>query len=360
MRRVALITGITGQDGGYLAELLLSKGYEVHGTTRSLTGPAAVRFRELMTGPIGDESAPGLNRVELHEVNPLDDDALSQLVVSVQPAELYNLAAQSHVGRSFEIPEETHKANAVVPMTLLKLLRETPALQTCRFYQASSSELFGDATESPQSETTPLRPRSPYARGKAEAFDSVRQVREKHGLFACNGILYNHESTRRPPEYVTRKVTQAAARIAAGLQQTLEMGNLDVGRDWGYAKEYVEAMWLMLQQPSPSDYVIATGVWHSLTDLLERAFSRVGLSWRDHVVVQPNLIRPVEVHRLVGNPTKARTVLGWQARTSFEQLIDMMTDHDVQLVRSDNLARSVNSVRSENAPSVGAEPHAHS
>ncbi|MEW4531082.1 GDP-mannose 4,6-dehydratase [Maioricimonas sp. JC845] len=320
MPRRALITGVTGQDGSYLAELLLQKGYEVHGTTRSTGSEAARRLCSIVAERGGN--------VRLHETSLQNDDEVARLLEDVRPDEIYHLAAQSHVGRSFELPQATLDANAGVTLRLLEAVRKQQ--REIRIFHAASSEMFGRPTESPQSERTPFVPRNPYATSKVCAFHLVANYREAHGLYACSGILFNHESPRRPERFVTRKITLAAARIAAGLQQTLTLGNLDVGRDWGFAGDYVDAMWRMLQQNEPTDLVIATGRWHTLEQFLERAFQRVNLDWRDHVRQDPALMRPAEPGRLVGDASLARKRLGWEATTSFEELVDRMVDADVE------------------------------
>ena len=325
MNRRALITGITGQDGSYLAELLLSKGYDVFGVTRDVHSPKAAALRRLIDGS-GLDAA----RLVLDECDLTSLAAVSRLCDEVQPDEIYSLAAQSQVGASFDRPWETLQANAAATLILLEAVRDFDRNgRSVRIYHASSSEMFGAPAEYPQTESTRFYPRSPYACAKVYAYYQVVNYREAHGLYACNGILYNHESPRRPPNYVTRKITHAAARIAAGLQESVTLGSLNVGRDWGYAKEYVEAMWRMLQQDQPDDYIIATGEWHTLEELLDRAFQRVGLDWRDHVRQDPALMRPTEVTRLQGDITRARDRLGWEPATRFAELVDLMVDADV-------------------------------
>lgn len=333
----ALITGITGQDGSYLTELLLGKGYEVHGTTRSLTSSQSAAFRSLIQA-----EQQNLSTVKLHECDLTSLEQVSRLCLAIEPHEIYHLAAQSHVGRSFEFPLETLQANAQATLTLLEAVRSLQQ-QGCevRFYQASSSEMFGVPAQYPQTEQTPFHPRSPYACSKVYAYHQVANYREAHGLFVCNGILYNHESPRRSEAYVTRKITLAAARISLGLQNKLTLGNLDVGRDWGYAKEYVLAMWKMLQHDEPDDYIIATNQWHTLEEFLERAFKRVNLHWQDHVDQDPKLLRPVEVTRLQGDYSKAHTKLNWQPQTGFAELVDLMIDADLQYAASELPKHSV-------------------
>ena len=326
MTRKALITGITGQDGSYLAELLLSKGYEVHGIIRR-----ASTFNTGRIEPIYADPHSGKNRLFLHYGDLSDASALARLVGKIQPDEVYNLAAQSHVRVSFDSPEYTTDITATGAVRLLEAIRET-GLQP-RFYQASSSEMFGQVTETPQTEKTPFHPRSPYGCSKAYAYWITVNYRESYGLHASNGILFNHESPRRGETFVTRKITRAVAHIQAGLQQKLYLGNLDAKRDWGYAKEYVEAMWLMLQQPEPDDYVIATGETHSIREFLDVAFGHVGLDWRKHVEIDSRYYRPAEVDLLIGDYSKARRKLGWQPKTKFAELARLMVDADIQLLK---------------------------
>lgn len=322
-RRRALVTGATGQDGTYLTELLLAKGYEVHGTTRHPGSLAARRLSELVAA--NPRSAP---QFRLHCLDLTEAAAVSQLISVVEPDEIYNLAAQSHVGRSFELSFETLEANARGALSVLEAARRLNDETRVRVYHASSSEMFGAPREFPQNEQTAFRPRNPYACAKVYGFHQAVCFRDAYHLFVCNGILYNHESPRRPANYVTRKITRAAARIAAGLDREVILGNLDGGRDWGYAPEYVEAMWRMLQQPAADDYVIATNEWHSLPQLLELAFSRVGRNWKEHVRSDPRLARPAETGRLQGDYSKAERLLGWKPTTSFESLIALMVDFD--------------------------------
>jgi GDPmannose 4,6-dehydratase len=321
----ALITGITGQDGSYLAELLLAKGYQVHGIIRRASTFNTGRLQSIYTDPHVER-----NRLFLHYGDLSDASGLARLIGSIQPHEVYNLAAQSHVRVSFDSPEYTTDITATGTVRLLEAIRETGIKP--RFYQASSSEMFGKAAEVPQTETTPFHPRSPYACAKAHAFWITVNYRESYDLHASNGILFNHESPRRGETFVTRKITRAVAHILAGLQSKLFLGNLDAKRDWGYAKEYVEAMWLMLQQDTPDDYVIATGQTHSVQQFLEAAFEHVKLNWRDHVEIDPRYYRPAEVDVLIGDSTKARTRLGWQPRTSFPDLVRLMVDADIKLL----------------------------
>ena len=327
--RVALVTGVTGQDGSYLAESLLADGYAVHGVTRDPAGAKAAALYEL-PGVV-----PHADRLTLHAADLADGAAVLRLTAEVEPGEIYNLAAQSHIGESFKSPAGTVAANAVAVANLLEAARTLstgPHRRGVRVYQASSSELFGAPDAAPQNEETPLRPQNPYASAKACAYHLVRNYRDGYGLFACNGILFNHESPRRPPNYVTRKITLAAARIAAGLQHTLTLGYLGAARDWGYAKEYVEAMRAMLAAGAPDDYVLATGKTHTIEDLLSAAFGRVGLDWRAHVATDPAFERPTEVRNLVGDASKAARVLNWRPRTGFRELIDLMVDADIRRV----------------------------
>ena len=317
----ALVTGITGQDGSYLAELLLEKGYEVHGIIRRASTFNTSRIDNLHANPDIHDA-----RFFLHFGDISDSTSLIKLLYRVQPDEIYNLAAQSHVRVSFEIPEYTGDVTALGAVRILEAIRET-GLQA-KFYQASSSEMFGKAQEIPQRETTPFYPRSPYAAAKLYAHWITVNYRESYEMFACNGILFNHESPRRGETFVTRKITRAVANIQAGLQAKLYLGNLDAKRDWGYAKEYVEAMWLMLQQPEPGDYVVATGETHSVREFLEEAFAHVGLDWERYVEIDPKYYRPAEVDLLVGDASKAKAVLGWTPSTHFKDLVRLMVDAD--------------------------------
>ena len=317
----ALITGITGQDGSYLAELLLAKGYEVHGIIRRAstfnTGRIDHLYKDLHVNGV---------KLFLHYGDLSDSTNLIKLLYRIRPDEIYNLAAQSHVRVSFDIPEYTGDVTALGAVRILEAIRETGLI--AKFYQASSSEMYGKVQEVPQRETTPFYPRSPYAVAKAYAYWMTVNYRESYGMFAVNGVLFNHESPRRGETFVTRKITRAAVSIEAGLQDKLFLGNLDARRDWGYAKEYVEAMWLMLQQERPDDYVIATGETHSVREFLEEAFSHVSLAWEDHVVIDPKYYRPAEVDLLVGDGSKASTTLGWKPTTHFKDLVQIMVDAD--------------------------------
>ncbi len=326
MAKKALITGITGQDGSYLAEFLLAKGYEVHGIIRR-----ASTFNTGRLEPIYADPHSGNRRLVLHYGDLSDASGLARLVRRIQPDEIYNLAAQSHVRVSFDSPEYTSDITATGTVRLLEAIRETGI--SPRFYQASSSEMYGMVREVPQTETTPFYPRSPYGCAKVFSFWVTVNYRESYGLHASNGILFNHESPRRGETFVTRKITRAVAHIKAGLQDKLFLGNLDAKRDWGYAKEYVEAMWLMLQQEKPDDYVIATNETHSVKEFLEIAFGHAGLDWRKHVEIDSRYYRPAEVDLLIGDYSKAKKKLGWEPRTRFEELARLMVDADVELLR---------------------------
>lgn len=335
----ALITGVTGQDGSYLAELLLEKGYEVHGMARRVSLPNTGRIAHLM------------DRITLHDGDLSDSSSILRIMGIVQPDEVYNLAAQSHVQVSFDIPEYSSNIDAIGVLRILEAIRILGMTKTCRFYQASTSELFGKVEETPQRETTPFHPYSPYAIAKQYGYWMVKEYREAYDMFAVNGILFNHESERRGEHFVTRKITLAAGRIACGLQEKLELGNLSSKRDWGYAKDYVECMWLMLQHDVPEDFVIATGVQHTVREFTTLAFAHNGIQLRwegegiheigidkvtGKVLVSVNeaWFRPTDVDNLWGDPTKARTVLGWNPqKTSYEQLCAIMSEHDLQLAK---------------------------
>jgi GDPmannose 4,6-dehydratase len=324
----ALITGVTGQDGSYLAELLLSRGYEVTGIIRRSSSFNTERLDPIYQDP----HAPGY-RLKLVYGDLDDGSALARVVEQLQPDEVYNLGAQSHVRVSFDVPEYTASTVAMGTLRLLEALRETGLKHKTRFYQASSSEMFGGAAP-PQDEGTPFLPRSPYACAKVFAHQICQNYREAYGMFISCGILFNHESPRRGIPFVTRKVTRAAARIRHGLDRKLYLGNLDARRDWGFAGDYVEAMWLMLQQETPDDFVVATGESYSIRDLLDVAFSTLGLDWRPYVEIDPRYFRPTEVDHLRGNAAKARRVLGWSPRVTFRQLVEMMVKADEEDVRS--------------------------
>jgi GDPmannose 4,6-dehydratase len=318
----ALITGITGQDGSYLAELLLDKGYEVHGIIRRASTFNTSRIDHLYEDP----HINGV-RLFLHYGDIADSTNLIKILYRIQPEEIYHLAAQSHVRVSFDIPEYTGDVTAMGTIRILEAVRETGL--KAKFYQASSSELYGKVREIPQNEMTPFHPRSPYGVAKLYAYWATVNYRESYGMFTCNGILFNHESPRRGETFVTRKITQAAARIKMGLQDKLYLGNLDAQRDWGYAKEYVAAMWLMLQQDEPDDYVIATGKTYSVLKFVTEAFSSVGLDWREFVEIDSKYCRPAEVDCLIGDPSKAKNHLGWEAKTQFKDLVRLMVDADL-------------------------------
>ena len=326
MGKRALITGITGQDGSYLAEFLLGKGYEVHGIIRR-----ASTFNTGRLEPIYQDPHASRKRLFLHYGDLSDASALARLMLKVQPEEIYNLAAQSHVRVSFDSPEYTTDITATGAIRLLEAIRESGIKP--RYYQASSSEMYGKVVEVPQRETTPFYPRSPYGCAKVYAYWVTVNYRESYGLHASNGILFNHESPRRGETFVTRKITRAVAHIKAGLQEKLYLGNLDAKRDWGYAKEYVEAMWLMLQQSEPDDYVIATNETHSVKEFLEVAFDHVGLDWQKYVEIDPRYYRPAEVDLLIGDYSKAKQKLGWEPKVRFAELTRLMVDADVELLR---------------------------
>jgi GDPmannose 4,6-dehydratase len=328
----ALVTGITGQDGSYLAELLLSKGYEVHGTIRRSSSFNTGRIDHLYRDPHDPEA-----RLFLHYADLADGSALSALLHKVKPHEVYNLAAQSHVRVSFDTPEYTGEATGLGVVRLLEAIRGSGL--TPKFYQASSSELYGKVVETPQKETTPFHPRSPYAAAKAYAFYITQNYREAYGLFCVNGLLFNHESPRRGETFVTRKITRSLARVKLGLQDKIYLGNLDAKRDWGFAGDYVEAMWMMLQAEQPDDYVVATGETHSVREFLEIAAAHAELDLTDRVVIDERYFRPAEVDLLLGDATKARQTLGWKPRTSFKQLVRMMMDADLELAAAERRAR---------------------
>ena len=345
----ALITGITGQDGSYLAEFLLGKGYEVHGIVRRASISNTTRIDHLIEK----------NAIRLYDGDLSDSSGLIRLVGEIKPDEIYNLAAQSHVQVSFDAPEYSGDVDALGVLRVLEAVRVCNMTKTCKVYQASTSELYGKVEEVPQCETTPFHPYSPYAVAKQYGFWMVKEYRAAYGMFAVNGILFNHESERRGENFVTRKITLAAGRIAEGLQDHLELGNMDSLRDWGYAKDYVECMWLIMQQEKPDDFVIATGVQHTVRDFTEKAFAAngytirwegVGIDEKGYdavtgkllVSVNPQWFRPTDVDNLWGDPTKAKTVLGWNPqKTSYEQLVDIMAKHDRALAKREKAMRSV-------------------
>lgn len=320
-RKVALITGVTGQDGSYLAELLLSKGYEVHGLIRRSSTFNTSRIDHIYQDPHDKDP-----KLFLHYGDLIDGVGLTNLVREIKPTEVYNLGAQSHVQVSFTMPQYTGQVDAVGAVGLLEAIRSAEI--DTRFYQASTSELFG-STPPPQNEESVFKPRSPYAAAKLMAYWCTVNYREGYGMHATNGILFNHESPRRGETFVTRKITRAVAEIANGSKKKLFLGNLDAVRDWGYAKEYVESMWLMLQQDKSSDYVVATGVGATVKDFAEASFARVGLNWQDHVEVDQKYIRPTEVDALIGDPSKATKELKWQAKTHWKELAELMVDADM-------------------------------
>jgi GDPmannose 4,6-dehydratase len=332
MAKRALITGITGQDGSFLTELLLEKGYEVYGIIRRSSSFNTDRIDHLYQDP--HEHGTRL-RLVYGDLN--DSSSLNTLIRQIRPEEIYNLGAQSHVRVSFDVPEYTGEVTGLGTVRLLEAIREAGI--SPKFYQASSSELYGKVVETPQKETTPFYPRSPYACAKAYAYWITVNYRESYQMFACNGILFNHESERRGETFVSRKITRAATRIKLGLQQKLYMGNLDARRDWGYARDYVEAMWLMMQAQEPDDYVIATGETHSVREFLEEAFGYLGLDWEKYVEIDPRYFRPAEVDLLLGDPTKARTILGWEPKVDFKELVKIMVDSDMKLAEREQRAQ---------------------
>ena len=336
MAKRALITGITGQDGAYLSELLLQKGYEVHGLMRRASLFNTDRIDHLYHDPhVAGE------KLTLHYGDLADGSALRRVLEIVEPDEIYNLGAQSHVKVSFEVPEYTADVVALGTLRLLEAVRDHAGKRgrTLRYYQAGSSEMFGSSPP-PQTETTPFRPRSPYAVSKVAAHWYAVNYREAYGLFVCNGILFNHESPRRGETFVTRKITRAVGRIKEGLQDKLYLGNLDARRDWGFAGDYVEAMWLMLQQDAPDDYVVATGDSHTVRELCEAAFAELGLDWRAHVEVDPRYLRPTEVDALEGDAQKIRSQLDWRPRVPFLALVKMMVAHDLDLAQRERTLKS--------------------
>ena len=350
MSKVALITGVTGQDGAYLAELLLRKGYEVHGVKRRASSFNTDRIDHLYQDPHDPDP-----RLILHYGDLTDSTNLIRIIQEVKPAEIYNLAAQSHVAVSFETPEYTANADAVGCLRILEAIRILGMEHTARFYQASSSELYGLVQETPQTEKTPFYPRSPYAVAKLYAYWITVNYREAYGLYACNGILFNHESPVRGETFVTRKITRALARIKTGLQKSLYLGNLDARRDWGHARDFVEMQWLMLQQEEPEDFVIATGEQHSVREFVEIAGSKLGIriEWHGNGVeeygadqdgnivvrIDPRYFRPTEVDALLGDATKAREILGWTSKTSFEELVVEMIESDLKIAERDSLVQ---------------------
>lgn len=334
--KTALITGITGQDGSYLTELLLRKGYEVHGVIRRSSSFNTGRIDHIYQDPHVDDA-----RLILHHGDLADAVQMVKLLYALQPDEIYNLGAQSHVKVSFDIPEYTGDVDGLGTLRILEAIRETGLMKKTRFYQASSSEMFGKVQEVPQTEQTPFWPRSPYGCAKVFAHWLTVNYRESYGLHASNGILFNHESPRRGETFVTRKITRAATRIKLGLQDRLYLGNLDAKRDWGFAGEYVEMMWLMLQQERPDDYVIATNETHSVRDFCQETFALLGLDWEQYVVHDARYERPAEVDLLIGNPAKARKQLGWEPKVRFKELVKIMVDADLKLAEHEARVKSL-------------------
>jgi GDPmannose 4,6-dehydratase len=331
-RKKALITGITGQDGSYLAELLLNKGYEVHGITRRSSSFNTDRIEHLYRDPHDPEA-----RLFLHYGDLVDGMGLREILTRVMPDEVYNLGAQSHVRVSFDQPIYTVASDALGTMHLLEAIRDTG--KPIRFYQASSSEMYGKVVETPQTEKTPFYPRSPYACAKVYSYWQTVNYRESYNMYACNGILFNHESPRRGETFVTRKITRAATRIKEGLQKKLFLGNLDAKRDWGFAGDYVEAMWLMLQQEQAEDFVVATGETHSVREFLDEVFGHLDMDWKQYVQIDPKYFRPAEVDLLLGDPKKAMTKLGWKPKVTFKALAKMMTEADWKLAKRERLLK---------------------
>jgi GDPmannose 4,6-dehydratase len=324
----ALITGITGQDGSYLAELLLAKGYEVHGIVRRASTFNTARIDHIYQDPHFDKA-----RLFLHYGDLADSVQMVKLLYDLKPDEIYNLGAQSHVRVSFDIPEYTGDVDGLGALRILEAIRESGLVNKVRYYQASSSEMFGKVQEIPQTEKTPFWPRSPYGCAKVYAYWLTVNYRESYNLHASNGILFNHESERRGETFVTRKITRAATRIKLGLQDSVYLGNIDAQRDWGYAKDYVEMMWLMLQQENPDDYVVATNEVHSVREFCQEAFGLLGLDWEKYVKYDARYERPAEVELLIGNPAKARKQLGWEPKVRFKELVKIMTEHDLELAK---------------------------
>jgi len=334
MTKTALLSGITGQDGSFLTELLLEKGYDVYGIIRRSSSFNTDRIDHLYQDPHQEGTRLRLLYGDLN-----DSSSLNTILRQVQPDEIYNLGAQSHVRVSFEIPEYTGEVTGLGTVRFLEAIRALGI--KAKFYQASSSELYGKVVETPQTEATAFHPRSPYGCAKAYAYHITVNYRESYGMFACNGILFNHESERRGETFVSRKITRAATRIKAGLQDKLYLGNLDARRDWGYARDYVEAMWLMMQADEPEDYVIATGETYSVRDFLDKTFAYLDLDWKKYVEVDPKYFRPAEVDLLLGDPSKARTKLGWTPKVDFNQLVKLMVDHDLALAKHEAEAQEM-------------------
>ena len=326
----ALITRITGQDGSYLAELLLEKGYEVHGIVRRSSSFNTQRIDHIYQDP--HEQQP---RLFLHYGDLTDGQGITNLVLDIEPDEIYNLGAQSHVRVSFDAPAYTVNVVGIGALNVLEAARQLNKKKESRVYQASSSEMFGDVIETPQTEKTPFQPQSPYACAKVYAFHQTVNYRKGYDMFATNGILFNHESPRRGETFVTRKITRAATRIKLGLQDKLYLGNLDAKRDWGYAKDYVEGMWMMLQHDTPDDFVLATGETQTIRQFLDYTFQYLGIDWNKHVEIDPRYFRPTEVNMLLGDPSKAKKELGWEAKTSCKELAELMVDHDLELAEQE-------------------------
>ena len=337
MKRRAFITGITGQDGSYLAELLLAKGYDVHGLVRRSSSFNTERIDHIYQDPHESDV-----QLKLHYGDLADGNALTSLLLEIEPDEVYNLGAQSHVRVSFDQPLYTVDIVGTGALRLLEACRQVNKSKEVRFYQASSSEMYGKVHAVPQNEETPFHPRSPYGCAKVFAFYQTLNYREAYGMYACNGILFNHESPRRGETFVTRKITRAATRIKLGLQEKLYLGNLDAKRDWGYAKDYVKGMWLMLQHVTPEDFVLATGETRSINEFLGYAFEHLKLDWSNYVEIDPRYFRPTEVNQLQGDPSKAKQLLGWSAQTTCKELAELMVDHDLELARDEVTRLSAN------------------
>ncbi|MEM9365562.1 MAG: GDP-mannose 4,6-dehydratase [Planctomycetota bacterium] len=334
--KTALITGITGQDGSYLAELLLEKGYQVHGIVRRSSSFNTNRIDHIYLDPHEPES-----KLFLHYGDLTDGQNITNLVLDVQPDEIYNLGAQSHVRVSFDAPAYTAQATGFGALNILEAARQLNKQKEVRVYQASSSEMYGEVLETPQTETTPFSPQSPYACAKVYAFYQTVNYRKSYDLFACNGILFNHESPRRGETFVTRKITRAATRIKCGLQDKLYLGNLDAKRDWGYAKDYVEGMWMMLQHSEPDDFVLATGETQTIRSFLDHSFGHLDLNWNDYVEIDPRYFRPAEVDLLLGDCSKAKEKLGWTPKTSCKELAELMIEHDLELAQQEATTQSL-------------------
>jgi GDPmannose 4,6-dehydratase len=348
MTKTALISGITGQDGSFLTELLLEKGYDVYGIIRRSSSFNTDRIDHLYQDP--HETGARL-RLLYGDLN--DSSSLNTILRQVQPEEIYNLGAQSHVRVSFDIPEYTGEVTGLGTVRFLEAIRGIGIKP--KFYQASSSELYGKVVETPQTETTPFHPRSPYGCAKAYAFHITVNYRESYGMFACNGILFNHESERRGETFVSRKITRAATRIKLGLQAKLYLGNLDARRDWGYARDYVEAMWLMMQAAEPDDYVVATGETHSIRDFLDQTFAYLDLDWKEYVEIDPRYFRPAEVDLLLGDSSKARKRLGWEPKVDFNQLVKLMVDHDLALAKQEAETQQMQNAKAATKARWGAD-----